>query len=121
MNCGAISIRNGSGSGGIARPAVEHGSGAQAGKVSDTVEMTRRLFVLALVVLTVAGCDGPFSPYWDGGTYDLRHANNRHIPAVVSEGPPGSVTEVVGGSLTLRRDHSYRLLVDVREVSAGRV
>ena len=39
---------------------------------------------------------------------------------MVSGGPGGSYTEVTGGSLTLRRDHSYHLIVDIRVVESGR-
>jgi len=80
----------------------------------------RRLLAGAFLITSLTACDDPFSPYWDRGTYELWSANNRSIPAVVSEGPAGAFTEVVGGSLTLRRDHSYQLLVDVREATGGR-
>lgn len=80
-----------------------------------------RFLTAIVLVASMTACDDPFSPYWDHGTYDLWSANNRPIPAVVSEGPAGAFTEVVGGSLTLRRDHSYQLLVDVREVTGGRM
>ena len=79
-----------------------------------------RLLTGAILVAALTACDDPFSPYWDRGTYDLWSANNRPVPAVVSEGPAGAFTEVVGGSLTLRRDHSYQLVLDVREVTGGR-
>jgi hypothetical protein len=80
-----------------------------------------RIAPVVLCGLAVTGCDEPFSPYWDRGTYFLRYANNRPVPAVVSSGPASSYTEVLTGSLTLRRNHSYQLLVDVREVVGGRV
>ena len=77
---------------------------------------------LAFVVPTLTACyDDPFSPYWDRGTYYLTHANNRLVPTTVSGGSSGSASrlEVTGGTLTLRRDHSYQLQVDVREWTAG--
>lgn len=49
------------------------------------------------------------------------YANNHRVPAVVSGGPGGSYTEVTGGALTLRRDHSYQLIVTIRAVESGRV
>ncbi len=44
------------------------------------------------------------------------------MPATVSGGVgPGAFrTEVMRGTLTLRRDHSYQLQVDVRDWEAGR-
>jgi hypothetical protein len=89
--------------------------------VSSLFRTTRRLFVVGFLALFAAACDEPFSPYWDRGTYDLTYANNRRVPALVSQGPGGSYTEVTGGALTLRRDHSYQLIVDVRVVENGRV
>ncbi len=80
----------------------------------------QRVVPLTAVVASLNGCyDDPFSPYWDRGTYYLAYANNRPVPTVVSGGSaPGSPrVEVVRGSLTLRRDHSYALLVEVREWS----
>lgn len=80
-----------------------------------------RLLVLAILVGGTTACiEDPFSPYWDRGTYDLRWANNRPVPATVSGGysPIAPRTDVMRGSLTLRRDHSYQLLVDVREYDA---
>lgn len=77
-----------------------------------------RTVPLALVVATLSACyDDPFSPYWDRGTYYLAYANNRPVPTIVSGGTaPGSPrVEVVRGTLNLRRDHSYALLVEVRE------
>jgi hypothetical protein len=77
---------------------------------------------LAVMVLALSACDDdPFSPYWDRGTYYLSAANNRAVPATVSGGSgPGSVrVEVTRGSLTLRHDHSYQLLVDVRTWTSG--
>jgi hypothetical protein len=76
-----------------------------------------RGLAIGTVLLATAACEEPFSPYWDRGTYDLRYANNERVPAVVSEGPGTSYREVRGGSLTLRRDHSYQLVVLVREKS----
>lgn len=81
-----------------------------------------RLVPLALTVATLTACDDdPFSPYWDRGTYYLSAANNRAVPTTVSGGSgPGSVRlEVTRGTLTLRRDHSYQLLVDVRQWTSG--
>jgi hypothetical protein len=78
----------------------------------------RRTVPLALAAVTLSACyDDPFSPYWDRGTYYLSYANNRPVPTIVSGGTlPGSArVEVTRGSLTLRRDHSYQLLVEVRE------
>ena len=89
--------------------------------ISCVFTAARRLLAVALLGASVTACDDPFSPYWDHGRYDLRSANNRPVPAIVSEGPGGSFTEVIDGSLTLRRDHSYQLLLDVREVTGGRV
>lgn len=40
---------------------------------------------------------------------------------MVSGGPGGSYTKVTGGALTLRRNHSYQLIVDIRLVESGRV
>lgn len=82
-----------------------------------------RLVAVAVLSGVVTACDDPFSPYWDRGTYVLRSANNRAVPTVVSGGygPNSPRTEVTAGTLTLRRDHSYQLLVEVREWdSAGR-
>ena len=81
-----------------------------------------RAVSLALVVATLSACyDDPFSPYWDRGTYYLVYANNRLVPTTVSGGlgPNTPRLEVTGGTLTLRRDHSYQMLVDVREWTAG--
>jgi|GEM_PF-3670131 len=89
--------------------------------ISKLFHTTRRVFLLGFLALFTAACDEPFSPYWDRGTYDLTYANNYRVPAVVSSGPGGSYTEVTGGSLTLRRDHSYQLVVDIRAVEDGRV
>lgn len=75
----------------------------------------RHLAALALVVVAATGCQEPFSPYWDRGSYDLRYANNRRVPTVVIDGPGASFTEITDGSLILRRDHSYQLVVDVHE------
>lgn len=82
----------------------------------------RRWPVLALLVpLTMAAtaCDGgPFSPYWDRGTYDLLYANNRAVPSTVyasSVGGRASRVDVNSGALTLRGDDSYQLVVRVRE------
>ena len=77
-----------------------------------------RAVPLVIAVATLTACDDdPFSPTWDRGTYYLSLANNRPVPATVSGGSgQGSVRlEVTRGSLTLRRDHSYQLLVDVRQ------
>jgi hypothetical protein len=89
--------------------------------LSTVVHTGRRLVLGGLLAVSVTACEDPFSPYWDRGTYYLRYANNRHVPAVVSEGPGTSYVEVKGGSLTLRRDHSYQLVVEIREKSAGTV
>ena len=81
-----------------------------------------RAVPLALAVATLTACDDdPFSPYWDRGTYYLSTANNRHVPTTVSGGTSqGSAhLEVTSGTLTLRRDHSYQLLVQVREWTTG--
>lgn len=78
-----------------------------------------RAVPLSLAVVTLTACaDDPFSPYWDRGTYYLNYANNRAVPAIVSGGPGGARLEITGGSLTLRRDHSYQMLVTVRTWSA---
>ncbi|MBI2408659.1 MAG: hypothetical protein HYV19_10200 [Gemmatimonadetes bacterium] len=79
--------------------------------------LTRAVPIVALVTGLSACYDDPFSPYWDRGTYYLSYANNRPVPTIVSGGSaPGSARiEVTRGSLTLRRDYSYKLLVDVRE------
>jgi hypothetical protein len=77
---------------------------------------------LAIVAVALTACyDDPFSPYWDHGTFYLVYANNRHVPTTVSGGlgPNTPSLEVTRGTLTLRRDHSYQLLVDVREWDAG--
>ena len=81
-----------------------------------------RALSLALVAATLTACyDDPFSPYWDHGTFYLLYANNRPVPATVSGGigPNAPRLDVTRGTLTLRRDHSYQLLVDVREWMAG--
>ena len=81
-----------------------------------------RAVPLAVVAATLSACyDDPFSPYWDRGTYYLSYANNRPVPTIVSGGSlPGSPRlEVTRGTLTLRRDHSYALLVEVREYTAN--
>ena len=81
-----------------------------------------RVVPLAVVAATLSACyDDPFSPYWDRGTYYLAYANGRPVPTIVSGGSlPGSPrVEVTRGSLTLRRDHSYALLVEVREWTAN--
>ena len=81
-----------------------------------------RVVPLAVVAATLSACyDDPFSPYWDRGTYYLAYANNRPVPTIVSGGSlPGSPRlEVTRGTLTLRRDHSYALLVEVREWTAS--
>jgi hypothetical protein len=80
----------------------------------------KRVVPIAATTLTLGACyDDPFSPYWDRGTYYLAYANNRPVPTIVSGGSlPGSPRlEVTRGSLTLRRDGSYALLVEVREWS----
>ncbi len=81
-----------------------------------------RAVPIALAAMTLTACtDDPFSPYWDRGTYYLQYANNRPVPAIVSGGVGANSArlEVTRGTLTLRRDHSYQLLVEVREWSAG--
>jgi len=81
-----------------------------------------RAVPLATVLVTLVACgDDPFSPYWDRGTYYLSYANNRPVPTTVSGGSgSGSARlEVTRGTLTLRRDHSYQLLVEVREWTSG--
>jgi hypothetical protein len=88
---------------------------------AQVIRAGRSIAIAALVVGFAAACDDPFSPYWDRGTYDLRYANNDRVPAVVSSGPGTSYTEVRGGSLTLRGDHSYQLVVQVREQIGGNV
>lgn len=81
-----------------------------------------RPLLLAIMVATVTAChDDPFSPYWDRGTYYLLYANNHLVPTTVSGGIGANAPrlEVTRGTLTLRRDHSYQLLVEVREWTAG--
>ena len=81
-----------------------------------------RIAALAVLTSVLTACyDDPFSPYWDGGTYHLRYANNRVVPAVISGGygPNAPFTEVTRGTLTLRRDHSYQLVVEVRDWDAN--
>lgn len=81
---------------------------------------TLRRAGLTLILVTATGCDDPFSPYWDRGTYYLSYANNRPVPTAVSRDAFGNArTEVLGGTLTLRRDHSYQMVVDVREWSSS--
>lgn len=77
--------------------------------------------ILGLTLTAGVACSDPFSPYWDDGTYDLQYVNNRLVPAVVSSsyGAGAIRTEVLGGSLTLRHDHSYQLLVSVRDWDHG--
>lgn len=92
---------------------------------STTTSWRRTLQIATLVLLASAlgACHGdPFSPYWDGGTYALRYANNQVVPAIVSGGYGANAqrTEVTRGMLSLRRDHSYQLLVEVRDWDAGR-
>lgn len=78
---------------------------------------------MALLALAATACaDGPFSPYRDRGTYDLVYANNRTVPSTVyASSAAGRVSrvDVVAGTLTLRRDDSYQLLVQVRESNDG--
>ncbi len=81
-----------------------------------------RALSLVVAVATLTACyDDPFSPYWDRGTYYLVYANNRPVPTTVSGGIGSNSPrlEVTRGTLTLRRDHSYQLLVDVREWTTG--
>jgi len=79
-----------------------------------------RVVSLAVAAAALTACyDDGFSPYWDHGTYYLNYANNRAVPSTVSGGPGGARVEVTGGTLTLRRDHSYQLLVQVREWMQG--
>ncbi|MHB1312759.1 MAG: hypothetical protein ACYC3L_12155 [Gemmatimonadaceae bacterium] len=79
-----------------------------------------RVVSLAVAAAALTACyDDGFSPYWDRGTYYLTYANNRPVPATVSGGPGGARVEVTGGTLTLRRDHSYQMLVHVREWMQG--
>lgn len=89
--------------------------------IRATLRRLRHTAILGAVVLVAAACSDPFSPYWHDGTYDLRYVNNRSVPAVVSSsyGAGGIRTEVLGGSLTLRHDHSYQLLVTVRDWDHG--
>ena len=89
--------------------------------LSTVFRSGRTLVVGALALASVTACDEPFSPYWDRGTYRLRFANNHFVPAVVSEGPGTSYLEVRGGSLTVRRDRSYQLVVDIREKAGADV
>jgi hypothetical protein len=82
----------------------------------------KRILPLALAAAMLTACyDDPFSPYWDRGTYYLVYANNRLVPTTVSGGTGANSAhlEVTRGTLTLRRDHSYQLLVEVREWTAG--
>jgi hypothetical protein len=87
----------------------------------STLSRSVRGIALGALILGTAACEEPFSPYWDRGTYELKYANNDRVPAVVSSGPGTSYREVRGGSLTLRRDHSYQLVVLVREKTGGEV
>ena len=77
--------------------------------------MIRAALGCVAALMLTACYDDPFSPYWDRGTYYLRYANNRPVPAVVGTGPGAAFTEITGGSLTVRRDHSYQLVVEVRD------
>lgn len=82
--------------------------------------MARAVPLLLVVALLTACDDDPFSPYWDRGTYYLSYANNRPVPTTVSgSSGQGTRLEVTRGTLTLRRDHSYSLLVDVRQWNGG--
>lgn len=90
------------------------------------LSLTRRHWLRALTltaaVATLTACDDdPFSPYWDRGTYYLSYANNHPVPTIVSGGSgPGSARlEVTRGTLTLRNDHSYQLLVEMRQWTGG--
>jgi hypothetical protein len=89
--------------------------------LSSVIHSSRKLLLGGLLAASVTACDDPFSPYWDRGTYYLKSANNRYVPAVVSQGPGTSYLEVRSGSLTLRRDHSYQLVVELREQRAGTI
>jgi hypothetical protein len=89
--------------------------------LSRFFRLSRGFIVAALALVSLSACDDPFSPYWDRGTYRLRYANNHYVPTTVSEGPGTSYLEVQGGSLTVRRDHSYQLVVDIREKSGSDV
>ncbi len=90
--------------------------------IARATRALRSVMPLAIAVATLTACDDdPFSPYWDRGTYYLSYANGRSVPAIVSGsyGPNSPRVEVTGGTLTLRRDHSYSLLVQVREWSGA--
>jgi len=79
-----------------------------------------RAMLLTVAAATLTAChDEFFSPYWDHGTFYLNYANNRQVPATVSGGTGSARVEVTGGTLSLRRDHSYQMLVHVREWSQG--
>ncbi len=79
-----------------------------------------RVVSLTVAAVMLTACyDDPFSPYWDRGTYYLQYANNRRVPTIVAGGAGSPRLEVTGGTLTLRRDHSYQMLVDVRQWTAG--
>ena len=84
---------------------------------------TLRWSLLTIVFAATTGChDGPFSPYWDRGTYELVAANDRYVPAMVYSAMSGGRqdrVDVLGGSLTLRGDGSYELLVHVAESVDG--
>ena len=73
--------------------------------------------------MATSACEnGPFDPYWDRGTYDLVFANDRTVPSTVYESTGAgrvSRVDVIDGTLTLRRDNSYQLLVTAREFSGG--
>jgi len=84
--------------------------------------MLRRLW-MPLVLATTAAChDGPFSPFFDRGLYDLISANGEYVPSTVySAVAAGHVqrVDVQGGTLTLHSDGSYNLLVHARESTDG--
>ncbi|MBI1809308.1 MAG: hypothetical protein HYR75_05365 [Gemmatimonadetes bacterium] len=79
--------------------------------------------LLALGLVTITAChDGPFSPYWDRGTYELVAANGRYVPSnVYVAAGPGHVdaVDVVDGWITLHGDGSYELIVHARETTNG--
>jgi hypothetical protein len=82
-----------------------------------------RSTLAALVLVSVTACEhAPFSPLFDRGTYALVSANGGYVPSTVYHATTAGRfdhIDVTGGSLTLRTDGSYRMLVVTHEDVGG--